>query len=77
MCTLQMFLFLNSSEKITDPRLEKTGFEILPLSGEKRCRLNRRNWRDEKKIDTDYSKTTMHIGCVYVCHSAVSCSPKG
>ena len=26
-----MFLFLNSSEKITDPRLEKTGFEIFPL----------------------------------------------
>ena len=72
-----MFLFLNSSEKITDSRLEKTGFEIFPLSGEKRSRLNQRNCRDEKKIDRDHSKTMMHIGCVYVCHSAVSCSPKG
>ena len=30
-----------------------------------------------KKFDQDYSKTTMHMGCAYVCHSVVSYSPKG
>ena len=44
-----MFLFFNSSEKITDPRLEKTGFKIFPPFSEKRSRLNRRNCRVEKE----------------------------
>ena len=52
-------------------------FEIFPLSSEKRSRLNRRNCHVEKKFDKDCSKTTMHMGCVYVCHSVVSCSLKG